>query len=238
MNEFDHRVIGDVRIVALSRHGGASRGYFESLNVASYVGDDPQDVARNIESAGKLVGVSDVAVMNAAHSAIVHVIDGPGLCQDGDALITTQRNLGLLALSADCVTVALVDTAGPAIAVVHAGWRGVLSHVVVAAVNGMVEGGAQTSNIKAVVGPSICANCYEVSAELVNQFRFECEQAVHDDRHLNLANGVFAQLSECEISSEVMTGCTFENDDLFSYRRAGGLPTGRGGLIVARTESS
>jgi copper oxidase (laccase) domain-containing protein len=33
-----------------------------------------------------------------------------------------------------------------------------------------------------------------------------------------------------------VSGCTYEDDALFSYRRAQGQPTGRGGVIVCMQE--
>ena len=234
MSQFGHRVIGDVQIAVIDRLGGTSAGAFESMNLAAYVGDDSGHVAHNLGIAASYVNATAVAVMNASHSNVVHVVSDGSACEPGDGLVTTQSGLGLLALSADCLTAALVDSDSGVIAVMHAGWKGVHDNVARATAETMVKHGAQLANIKAVVGPSICPKCYQVPIERVEMFIETCPEAIYDERRLDLQAGVWAQFDELGISAEVIDSCTFEDDRFFSYRRANGQPTGRGGLIVAK----
>lgn len=241
MTNYSHRTIGGVEIVALDRHGGASSGAFESLNLAAYVGDDEHNVVRNIATAGRFVHTNNVAVLRAEHGNVVHEVSAIQGIQElpvGDAAVTTETNVALLALAADCVAGAIVDPVHHVIGVFHAGWKGVLAQVVDATWDHLRERGAQRETAHAVLGPSICGNCYEVDAKRVDAFRHTQPECVVDDRHLDIGAGIRAQLQALGIVTDVIPGCTNEDQNLFSYRRAGGTPTGRGGLIVSMRSQS
>lgn len=234
MSKYSYRVVGDVHIATLDRLDGVSRGDYSSFNVADYVGDDPKHVATNIGLATDFVFATGVSVMNATHSNTVHEVISPGAAPPGDGLITRVRDLALLALSADCLTGAVVDQQSEHIGVFHAGWKGILSNIVGTTVQRMHDSGSRFKDLHVVFGSSICGTCYEVPTERVELFRDSLPQAIVDGHHLNLQAGAQAQLDLLGISFESIGDCTLENENFFSYRRANGQPTGRGGLIVAR----
>ena len=229
--------IEGIQVVALSRRGGTSLAPFESLNLASYVGDSAENVAANLAIAQGLVSASEISVMNADHGNTVHVVSEPGVAHPGDGLITKQADLALIALAADCVPFGLVDPVNGVIAVGHAGWRGVLANVMQALLDEFVASGAQLKHTQAVIGPAICAKCYEVPAERVEQFRVVRPEAIASARNLDLIAGVKSVLATQVTKIHEISGCTLESSDLFSYRRAAGEPTGRGGLVIAISAS-
>ena len=229
--------IEGIQAVALSRNGGTSLAPFESLNLASYVGDSAENVFANLTIAKGLVSASEISVMNADHGNTVHVVSDPGVAQPGDGLITKQTDLALVALAADCVPFGLVDPVNGVIAVGHAGWRGVLANVMQALLDEFVASGAQLKHTQAIIGPAICAKCYEVPAERVEQFRDVLPEAIASSRNLDLIAGVKSVLATQVTKIHEISGCTLESSDLFSYRRAAGEPTGRGGLVIAISAS-
>ena len=229
--------IEDIQVIALSRNGGTSRSPFDSLNLASYVGDSAENVSANLAIAKDLVSASEISVMNAEHGNKVHVVSDAGVAKPGDGLITEQAGLALVALAADCVPFGLVDPVNGLIAVGHAGWRGMLANVMQALVDEFVSTGAQLKHTQAVIGPAICAKCYEVPAERVEQFRNVRPEAIASTRHLDLIAGVKSVLATQVTKIHEISGCTLESSDLFSYRRAAGEPTGRGGLVIAISAS-
>ena len=229
--------IEDIQVIALSRNGGTSRSPFDSLNLASYVGDSAENVLANLAIAKDLVSASEISVMNAEHGNKVHVVSDAGVAKPGDGLITEQAGLALVALAADCVPFGLVDPVNGLIAVGHAGWRGVLANVMQALVDEFVSTGAQLKHTQAVIGPAICAKCYEVPAERVEQFRNVRPEAIASTRNLDLTVGVKSVLATQVTKIHEISGCTLESSDLFSYRRAAGEPTGRGGLVIAISAS-
>jgi YfiH family protein len=229
--------IEDIQVIALSRNGGTSRSPFDSLNLASYVGDSAENVSANLAIAKDLVSASEISVMNAEHGNKVHVVSDAGVAKPGDGLITEQAGLALVALAADCVPFGLVDPVNGLIAVGHAGWRGVLANVMQALVDEFVSTGAQLKHTQAVIGPAICAKCYEVPAERVEQFRDVLPEAIASTRNLDLIAGVKSVLATQVTKIHEISGCTLESSDLFSYRGAAGEPTGRGGLVIAISAS-
>ena len=229
--------IEDIQVIALSRNGGTSRSPFDSLNLASYVGDSAENVSANLAIAKDLVSASEISVMNAEHGNKVHVVSDAGVAKPGDGLITEQAGLALVALAADCVPFGLVDPVNGLIAVGHAGWRGVLANVMQALLDEFVSTGAQLKHTQAVIGPAICAKCYEVPAERVEQFRNVRPEAIASIRNLDLTAGVRSVLATQVTKIHEISGCTLESSDLFSYRRAAGEPTGRGGLVIAISAS-
>jgi YfiH family protein len=230
--------IEGIQAIALSRHGGTSSSPFDSLNLASYVGDAAEHVASNLAIAQELVCAQAITAMNAEHGKSVRVVTEPGLALPGDGLITKQKGLAIVALAADCVPFGLVDPVNGVIAVGHAGWRGVLANVMQALLDEFVASGAQLNHTQAIIGPAICAKCYEVPAERVEQFQDVRPAAISSSRNLDLVAGVASVLAKQVTQIHEISGCTFESSELFSYRRAAGEPTGRGGLVIALPTTS
>lgn len=241
VTNYNHRTISGIEVVALDRHGGISEGNFSTLNLGGHVGDNPAAVNHNIQVAAQLVLTNNVAVLHAEHGNVVHrvsKISGIRQLPLGDGAVTNEPGVALLALAADCVAGCIVDPLNKVIGVFHAGWKGVLAQVVSATWSEMKKLGATNKTAQAFLGPAICANCYEVPTDRVELFRSTQPQCAVDDHHLDINAGIRAQLSALGIYSETFAGCTYESDNLFSYRRANGQPTGRGGLIVCMPQSA
>ena len=107
------------------------------------------------------------------HSNIVNKVDKDNIGQiiDGDAIITNEKNVPLLILTADCVPVVLVDKVNKAVGLVHAGWRGTYGKICSETLQSMKENyNTNTEDVVAIIGPSIGKCCYEVSYDLVEKF--------------------------------------------------------------------
>jgi len=223
--------ISDVTVSALDRFGGHSRAPYDSLNLADYVGDVDADVRRNFAEVRSMVDAQDLAIMRAEHGRRATFATADGMCDPADVIVTKTPGLALLALAADCVPIALVDPASRIVAVAHVGWRGLLAGAVDSALDAMNVAGAHVSQITAVVGPSICGSCYEVSTDVAKEITRHHPEAAVDERHVDLAKAVIERLKAQGTSVKEIAACTYENTALFSHRRAGG-PTGRGGMVV------
>jgi YfiH family protein len=232
MPEYAKVNFGSVTVTALSRHGGTSAAPFDSLNLGKHVGDQADCVERNWQKVHDLTNAAGLTFLHAEHGTKVNLAAQYGLAPLGDGLVTTNIKHGIVALSADCVPFALVDPVNKVIAVGHAGWRGVLADLMSELSKTFVELGASILKSTAVIGPAICANCYEVPAERVSQFEQVNPAAIAGETHLDISAGVCSKLGELGYSINIISGCTFEDSNLFSYRRANGQPTGRQGLVV------
>lgn len=231
-------MLGPARWCVSSRSGGVSVDAFSGANLGAHVGDEPTSVASNraafAHSLGATVGL---AAIRAEHGARVRQVDEPGDVDNVDALITSHKGLGLLALGADCAVVGLHGTRSDGtslIAVAHCGWQGIVADVLGAVVGDLHERGAQA--IEAIVGPAICGSCYRVSGDRCEEVRRsslpEVAQAtvVEDGQGfgLDIAAGAFTRLASLDVDVASLGICTYEDDRFFSYRRSG--VTGRHGL--------
>ncbi|MBP6892659.1 polyphenol oxidase family protein [Candidatus Babeliales bacterium] len=89
----------------------------------------------------------------------------------GDFLMTDQKNIGLVILTADCTPLVLYDFASHAVCVVHAGWKGSFDGVLQETLQAMQKNyGTDFKNLKCSFGPSARSCCYEVSELFVRDF--------------------------------------------------------------------
>ena len=118
---------------------------------------------------------SRVATLNQVHGrAIVVVREGalaPAEPLPADALVSDARSIAIAVRAADCVPLLMADRRTGAAAAVHAGWRGTVARVAVAAVEALGrEFGTAPGDLIVAIGPSIGPCCYEVGTELVDAF--------------------------------------------------------------------
>lgn len=232
---------GAVGLAVTDRFGGVSAGPYAELNLGDHVGDQPSAVQVNRRRLSAALGVPPdrLVVMRQVHGAQVREVDAPvaGAAPEADALVTRTPGLVLAVLVADCTPVLLADPAQGVVGVAHAGRRGLVAGVVVGLLEAMQGLGAR--GIVARVGPSICGRCYEVPAGMQEEVTAVVPQARSrtraDTPGLDIAAGVMAQLEDSCSDVQRVPGCTYERDDLYSHRRAGGAPTGRfAGLVQAQ----
>lgn len=106
---------------------------------------------------------------------------------DTDALISLDPAIAVGVRTADCQPILLYSPDIRAVAAVHAGWRGTFGRIGSNTVRRLCVLGADPIRMKALLGPSICPECYEVSAELVKQFRDAGFRYLPSPDHLDLA---------------------------------------------------
>ena len=211
-----------------TRNGGMSPAPFLSLNLGG-TEDLPENIAENRNRAlGDLtINMSQVSYLNQIHSNIV--CQAQVGKQTGDALVTNQKGLAIAVGAADCYPVLFYDEKNQVIGAAHCGWKGTLFKIVKNTIDEMVKLGAEVSEIKVAIGQGICKSNYEVSDDVIQQFKSagfinDC----WDGRQLDLLQANRFVALESGIKPEhiwSMNRCTTE-DDFFSYRRDNGK-TGR-----------
>jgi len=240
-------------VIAFSeRGGGASRHPFTGLNLAGHVGDEPDVVDANRELFLRAIGVErmlgSLTTADQVHGTNVTEVEdtlaGSGACvvggrppiADSDALATTLSGVGLLLFFADCVPIVLVAP-GPAIAVVHAGWRGALGGIAGDAARRLAAiARCETRELSAYVGAHIGPCHYEVDEEIMSRFVGEFDTfARAESGGLDLGSVVSVSLTRSGVDScriAALGTCTAESTErFFSYRAEGGL-TGRHGAFA------
>jgi YfiH family protein len=182
--------------------------------VCEAIGADLEKLALNYQ-------VHSARVLHAAPASRGELADG---------LWTDEPGLPILAMSADCLPLVLARTGAsePAVAVLHAGWRGLLEGI--AAAGAQALGGGP---LKAAIGPGIGPCCYEVGEEVAVPFGERFGDDVVRERHLDLWTSAERALRAAGVEHvdrfDRCTAC--EPETFFSHRRDDGR-TGRQGVIA------
>lgn len=223
------RALG-VMLAFADRRGGTSDPPYDTLNLAARVGDEPGPVKDNRRRVAAACGfaLERLALARQVHGTDALEVDpgDAGVVGEGDVLVTRGPGAVLGILTADCAPVIVWGDEG--LAVVHAGWRGLVAGVVAAGVEAVGRPRA------AWVGPCIHACCYEVGPEVVDAFRSKGLPTAADDR-VDIGRATVVALRRAGIehiaASEECTGC---DASFFSHRRDG--PTGRQGAFATLLE--
>lgn len=242
-----------------TRLGGVSTGIFSSMNLGHDLGpysDDPNNIEENYRRICNSIGmdVNTVVISKQVHKTnirIVHKEDcGMGLMKprdfdEIDGLITNTPGITLVTKYADCVPLYFVDPVKKAIGLTHSGWRGTVQKIGKSTVQKMQEHfGSNPKDIIAVVGPSICKDCFEIGEEVADEFMKAFE--LSSDHNIiypkegkpgkylcDLWAANKAVLREAGLTDEninISGVCTACNPDLlFSHRKTG---TNRGSLAA------
>ena len=166
-----------------TRAGGVSTGIYAEMNLAHTVGDEPERVLENYRIIGRAIGVraEDMVLAWQTHTVNVMSVDdtyrGMGIVRDRpyrdvDGIMTDTPGLCLLTSYADCVPLYFVDPVHRAIALSHSGWRGTVGNIARNTIEAMKKNyGSDPAQIIVCIGPSICADCYEVGEDVAERFR-------------------------------------------------------------------
>lgn len=187
-----------------------------------------------------------VGAGRAAHEGDASTTGGVARDTKADAIVSDDPTRALMIRVADCVPVLLSSRDGRVVSAVHAGWRGVVSGVVVEAMRAMSERfGARTDSMVVAIGPCIGPDAFEVGPEVVEEFDrvFGCDAGLTKagsgsragkwmiDLQLALRQQIIAWGVDAR-NIEVIRRCTFSEPEVFfSHRRDRGR-TGRMGAII------
>lgn len=168
-----------------TRLGGVSRGDCATMNFSVSRGDTWENVGENYRRMGAAMGFDPEKLVLSwqTHTTNIRQVTeedaGKGFCRerdyrDIDGLMTDVPGITLVTLYADCVPLFFVDPVRRVIAASHSGWRGTVARMGRCTVEAMKDTyGCDPSNILAAIGPSICGDCYQVSADVAEAFTEE-----------------------------------------------------------------
>ena len=140
-----------------------------------------------------------------------------------DSLFSSTSNIALGVLTADCLPIALSKNDGSEFAMLHAGWKGLLSGVIESTLTSFTKG---CSDVSAWIGPSISQKNYEVGNDLYESFIDKDDGSESNFIEKGNYKWLFSLhgeakriLGKYDINVDVSSECTFESESLFSYRR-------------------
>ena len=165
-----------------TRQGGVSEGYLGTMNLSYSRGDKDSNVDENYRRICHALGMQteNLVLSDQVHDTVVYRA-GKKDCQgmdlrkkklaDIDGLVTNEKNVVLSTSYADCVPLFFVDERNEAIGLSHSGWRGTVGKIGAKTVEKMKkEFGTNPNDLKVMIGPSICQDCYEVSQDVKEAF--------------------------------------------------------------------
>ncbi|MDO8189558.1 polyphenol oxidase family protein [Conexibacter sp. JD483] len=221
-----------------TRRGGVSQGPYASLNLGRLTADEPAAVERNRELLAQALRIprAQIAQGLQVHETVVRRVclqpdpDAEPTPADGQA--TALADVAPLVLTADCLPVALI--ACGAVAMVHAGWRGLAGGVLEEGVRALRELGAD-GHVAAAIGPGAGRCCYQVGDDVRAAFARYGDGVLDGDR-IDLKAIARKKLKAAGVGEVHDAGlCTICSDPslFFSYRRDG--VTGRQAGVAWRS---
>ena len=227
---------GPYRVGFSTRCGGVSDGDFRSLNLGLWTEDEPDHVIENRRRLAEAVDAdaSRATMAWQCHGACVTRAQPVGFVTPGrvwercDGLWTDEPGQPMMLLTADCLPVAICRADGvPALALLHAGWRGLLAGIVGEGCSVLGQ-----APLAAAIGPGIGPCCYEVGAEVAEPFSGAFGADVLADGRLDLWTACERALraAGCDDVHRVDRCTSCEPETFFSHRRDSGR-TGRQGVI-------
>lgn len=211
-----------------TRVGGVSSGVYESLNLTTGTGDRADAVEENRRIACAALGLdaAQLAFNRQVHSPTVHRASAGRRGEPGDGLWTDEPCVPMLAMSADCLPIAIARREGErALAILHAGWRGLAEGVVAAGVAALGEGAKA-----AMIGPAVGPCCYEVGTEVSALF----DSDLTAGGKLDLWTAAERALTDAGVEHVERAGlCTRCHPELFFSHRRSGDARGVQGVIGA-----
>lgn len=186
-----------------TRLGGVSGGDVGTMNMSFGREPDRENVLENHRRLAAAVGYDpeQLVFSSQTHTTNVRRV-GAADCgygylrerdfDDVDGLITNEPGVVLATFYADCVPLLLVDPVHRAIGSSHSGWRGTVADMGGATLRAMQqEFGTDPADVLAAIGPSICQDCYEVSEDVIEQFRAAYKEALWSRLFYRKENGKY-----------------------------------------------
>lgn len=229
-----------IKAYSTTRHGGVSQGAFASLNLGLTVGDDSEAVHRNRNTLIEKLNLP----MEPCWLKQVHGVEAVAINKFtaqtkfcADAAYTCEPDVVCAVQTADCLPVLLCDVENSCVAVIHAGWRGLVRGVIEQTVKSLP---VPATRLLAWLGPAIGPKAFEVGADVYNAFVELDAQAATAFNPISfekwLANiYLLAKQRLYSLGITAIYGgdyCTYENSEtFFSHRRDKGV-TGRMATLI------
>lgn len=232
-----------------TRQGGVSKNTFNSLNLSFKVTDLETDVMQNraFLAAEFILPPDRLFFPDQCHSTNIKVVTSiveQSDLYETDALLCSEKGIGIGVLAADCVPVLFCDAKKCIIAAAHAGWRGTAGLIGPKVVGKMIaEFSCNPEDIIVGIGPAISQKNYEIGMDVAEEilkhipdaqkfltkskskdrFRLDLQQL---NRHILEKSGI------PEVNIEIMDICTYANPQLFFSARRDGFACGRFGSVI------
>jgi len=159
-----------------SRIGGCSPVPWNTLNMATSVGDSQSNVINNRNKILTTLNRSENSIFDSwqVHGNAVLISNEPRKIHEthkrGDGIVTDNSSVTLMMLFADCVPIFLFDPRHHVVAIAHAGWQGTVNRISESVVKTLVTH-FETRPCELVIGigPSIGVDHYEIGLDVKSE---------------------------------------------------------------------
>ena len=225
-----------IKAIQTTRNGGISLDNFSSLNLSSNVGDIDKNVKANHKTLLNSLP-SNPFWLNQIHSDKSEELPSKNEL-NCDASYTYNTKTVCAVMTADCLPIFITNFEGSFVALIHAGWKGLLNGVIEKTIDKINS----SSKIIVWLGPCIAQESFEVGSDIYDLFlgtdsntkkAFKLLEKRYYLDLANLARLKFNALNIINISGAGITEdfCTFKDKkNFFSYRRDG--KTGRMASLI------
>ena len=221
----------NIQAVITLRSSGNSRAPYDHFNLASHVGDNPQQVALNRQQLIQQLGLQSQPLwLNQVHGT--EVVEGAvnDSVPNADGSFSHNIHQACVILTADCLPILFCNQQGTKVAAVHAGWRGLCGGIIGSAIKRFDK----NDTLLAYLGPAISAEHFEVGPEVREQF---LASAMSGEHRKNIEQGFASAGSESYLADlyalaraelqhysvkQIYGGsfCSFsQSQQFYSYRR-------------------
>lgn len=148
---------------------------------------------------------------------------------EADALWTTDRDFPIAVMTADCMPIFITSDQMDCIAIIHAGWRGLLSGIIEET---LAQLPCSMDSLRVCLGPHIRQDRYQVDAIVYEAFMEEdpkykvgfkpCLSNNPEQTHWWFAMDKIAilKLQSCGVENITNTSyCSYDDEHFFSYRK-------------------
>jgi YfiH family protein len=194
------------RVLFFTRRGGVSGEPFDTLNVGLNTADYEPAVEENRRRVAELIGVPrerwlETRQVHGANVArITELPDPDAEPPEADGIATPLEHVAAVVVTADCLPVALVSQ--EAVAMIHAGWRGLAADILVDGVKAIRELGGDDAEVHVAIGPGIGVCCYEVNTWVHRAFMKYGRGTARLSNHANLKHIARLQLQHVGVAPE------------------------------------
>lgn len=221
------------------------------MNISTTRGDDPKAIEENQRRLARALGVrvEDFTYTHQTHTTNVAVVreeDRGKRFMETDGMVTDVPGICLVTFYADCVPLYFVDPVHRAIGLSHSGWRGTVKRMGQVTLERMKEAyGTKPEDVFAAIGPSICQDCYEVSGDVIEEFRENFSESVWPQLFYEKENGKYQLnlwranqivLTEAGVEAQniaVTNLCTHCNPEILFSHRSTGVKRGNLSALLA-----
>lgn len=215
-----------IKAYTTTRVGGFSHAPYNSLNIATHVGDNLDSVSKNRQLLQKDLHLKKpISWLEQVHGNIAISADDPISSLRADAIYSKAAQTVCAVQTADCLPLLICSSSSYCVAAIHAGWKGLNNGIIEATIDAIA---LPPSDILAWLGPAIGPQAFIVGEEVFQSFMDKDQtaesafQPIENNLwYANLYKLAQQRLHKLGISS-VYGGnyCTFSDKlRFFSYRR-------------------